>query len=132
MKLRRAATAMANVGTTAPRPGSPNASASACNLTARQFDALYLHFNRQLWSEGASVVHGRTWKVSCEGCDVWKEANWLFSTQHNSLQPSNHSKHHLTTEKSCQFLTNQISQLIFYNNNQQLELNQPDIDVHHT
>jgi hypothetical protein len=45
-------------------PGSTNVSALAYNPTARQFDALYLRYNRQLLSAVASVVRGRMWKVS--------------------------------------------------------------------
>jgi len=64
MKLQRAATAMAHVGTTAPLPGSTNVSALAYNPTTRLFGALCSHFNTQLLSEGASVVRDRMWKVS--------------------------------------------------------------------
>ena len=55
---------MANVGTTAPLPGSMNVSALASNPTARRFGALYLRYNMRLLSEGVSVVRDRMWKVS--------------------------------------------------------------------
>jgi hypothetical protein len=64
MKLQHAATATAHVGTTAPLPGSTNASALAYNPTARLFGALCSRFNTQLLSAVANAVHGRMWKVS--------------------------------------------------------------------
>ena len=59
VRLNLTASNIANAGTTAPQPGWMNANALALNPTARQFDALCLRYNRQLLSEGASVVRGR-------------------------------------------------------------------------